>query len=119
MAETKSGLPKLLSLGGFLRKDIECLVCQDIMTAKILQCRNGHCVCQTCYSRLKGSCPCCRVELDKEPIRNRLAESFCREILVSLKEKGAVDENGEEIVLDEEQEQTPKMETGNEMADVE
>lgn len=96
MAETKSGLPKLLSLGGFLRKDIECVVCQEVMTATILQCRNGHCVCETCYKRLLGSCPCCRIRLDEEPIRNRLAESFCREIFNKLNENGPVDENEEE-----------------------
>jgi hypothetical protein len=44
-----------------IRSVLECPVCMDAMRAPILQCQNGHNVCNVCKLKLRN-CPTCRAE---------------------------------------------------------
>lgn len=60
--------------------EIECVVCVEPMLGPIFQCRNGHCVCDTCYGRMT-QCGMCRVKLERPGIRCRLLETLVQKIL--------------------------------------
>lgn len=60
-------------------QQFNCIVCLDtaIPSPKILQCPNGHLMCEACYTRLRQrKCPTCRVVLGSTPIRALLAEQM-------------------------------------------
>ena len=67
-------------------KAMECVVCLSVNPGRVLQCSQGHLICQTCHSNLlsrgvKGKtveCPVCRVPYPPEPIRNLLAEQLAQ-----------------------------------------
>ena len=66
-----------------LRKDLECIVCWDIpRRVPIVQCRNGHIICQDCQPKLQTpNCPQCRIPYGNEtPIRALTAERCIRQI---------------------------------------
>ena len=56
-----------------LRKLSECPVHMDIPNGKIMQCKNGHIVCEECLVSL-DECPSCRCTLDTPGIRCLYAE---------------------------------------------
>lgn len=89
-------LPLNLTLDTFRRSDIECICCYEVMEGAIFQCRNGHCVCEECYGRLGVSCCVCRVNLGRDPIRNRLAEEFVKKVKVRLAAQENVDAESDE-----------------------
>lgn len=66
--------------GGFrqsvVRRVLECPVCLEQMTKKkIIQCQNGHNVCQACRAKIT-SCPQCRVPFSELEVRNRGLEEL-------------------------------------------
>jgi len=63
-----------------VQNQLFCVVCQEQMRPPIVQCCNGHTVCNICYEVL-SDCPICRIKLDKlNKIRNlvldQIAETF-------------------------------------------
>lgn len=55
--------------------EFKCPVCFEVFRDKVLQCTNGHCICDLCLEFLKV-CPECRLGLAGNLVRNRLAESL-------------------------------------------
>jgi len=61
----------------YLRDLVECPVCFKVPRKfPVIQCQNGHFFCSDCRSRLRKSCPTCRVVLGPEDIRSVLAEKI-------------------------------------------
>ena len=70
-------------LVGTLKIIYKCTVCLSLPTNKILQCKEGHLICEQCYKRLhkaqsrinnESSCPTCKNVYPSIPIRCRSAE---------------------------------------------
>ncbi|XP_023347102.1 ankyrin-1 isoform X3 [Eurytemora carolleeae] len=69
--ESKESLRRSL-----VRRVLECPVCLEVMiNKKILQCKNGHNVCDSCRFQLL-TCPQCRVEYSEMEVRNRGLEEL-------------------------------------------
>lgn len=56
----------------YLKDKLECPVCARITLPPIMQCRNGHIMCNTCRNKVRD-CPVCR-EADID-VRNIFAEN--------------------------------------------
>lgn len=70
-----------LSDGDTLQDDFECAVCYELPESPILQCKNGHTLCQSCYTKC-SKCPLCRHPLDqKDPIRALKLENIAEKVL--------------------------------------
>ncbi|KAK9885964.1 hypothetical protein WA026_013840 [Henosepilachna vigintioctopunctata] len=58
---------------------VECHICLEDMTGKIMSCRNGHIMCDNCYAKLKPFlCPFCKIPM--ENIRNIPLEKFLKKL---------------------------------------
>lgn len=58
---------------------LSCPICLDSFTIPILQCRNKHLICETCYSKIKlinDKCPQCRARFKYAPLRSKKAEKM-------------------------------------------
>ncbi|XP_065171718.1 E3 ubiquitin-protein ligase Siah2-like [Atheta coriaria] len=55
----------LKALNDKILADFECVVCTEYMHPPIIQCIEGHSVCNECYKKL-GSCPTCRQKFNTE-----------------------------------------------------
>ena len=67
---------------GDLIRELECVVCKDIMLRPFLVCQHGHAsACLPCYGRL-GVCPVCRGLLLSPPCRMLLLEGLAKDVLV-------------------------------------
>lgn len=64
------------------------MICLDYPRSReILQCKNGHLLCNSCYLRIQEAdpslCPVCRVKLSRDnPCRSILAESIVSKLIV-------------------------------------
>jgi len=61
----------IVSFKSYLKERMECPICERIALPPIMQCRNGHIVCNTCRHKVRD-CPVCR-EADID-VRNLFAE---------------------------------------------
>ena len=65
-----------------LLRELECVVCKDIMLRPYMVCHEGHAsACLPCYGKLKD-CPTCRQKLLSPPARLRPLESAAQDVLV-------------------------------------
>ena len=67
-------------------RDVSCPVCYDIIVGPILQCGEGHLICEECLSHLKvpRRCPTCREPYPADaPARNRALERLVAQLTVS------------------------------------
>ena len=63
--------------------DLECPICLEIpFDSRIMQCRNGHLVCEPCHNRL-SLCPVCRVDLARPGTRCLVAEQMVARMKVA------------------------------------
>ena len=65
-----------------LLRELECIVCKDIMLRPYMICHEGHAsACLPCYGKL-GACPVCRQRLLSPPARNLPLENATRSLFV-------------------------------------
>ena len=74
-------------------QDLTCAVCRELPERQILQCTNGHIICESDYGKIllstKTICPVCRVKLDRNsPIRNVFAENILANLVVPCTNAG-------------------------------
>lgn len=81
--QVNSGDPKSSMTNDELASLFECPVCFDYIVPPILQCQNGHLVCQPCKLRLT-TCPSCRVQITSN-IRNLQMEKVASTIFFPCK----------------------------------
>jgi len=84
-------------LGGMsrtLREELNCPVCREIILPPILQCLNGHLLCEPCHKRLRTrpkKCPECRVDMNNAA-RCRAMEKAVASLLVPCSNTGCSQE---------------------------
>ena len=62
-----------------LLRELECIVCKDVMMRPYSVCHLGHAsACMPCYKKLKV-CPVCRGKLPSPPTRLRLLEDWAQD----------------------------------------
>jgi len=71
-------------------KDLECPVCYELPSARILQCRNGHIVCGRCYDSMQelqcaSECTTCRIPLLGDEIRALQVEKVIERLRTSCR----------------------------------
>ena len=68
-------------------QDYNCPICMDFMLGPILQCIDGHLICQKCFLSLASNkCPTCRREYpDGQPGRNRALEMIVQRLNIQCK----------------------------------
>eukprot|EP00474_Spongospora_subterranea_P009481 CRZ09939.1 hypothetical protein [Spongospora subterranea] len=76
--------------------DLKCVVCLEFPVGKIVQCPNGHLLCDECHDRVIEAyqcvCPTCRAKLSRDrPSRNRFAESILATIIVPCTNAGCME----------------------------
>jgi len=60
-----------------LRETVECPVCYHVRRGDIYQCKKGHSVCGSCFTKLPAQlCPLARCEYDRPPRHNLMAEQI-------------------------------------------
>ena len=65
-----------------LLRELECIVCKDIMFRPYMVCHEGHAsACMPCYEKLT-ECPACRQKLMSPPARNLPLEGTAQDLLV-------------------------------------
>ena len=63
-------------------RELECVVCREIMVRPFSVCHQGHAsACMPCYKQLKD-CPVCREKLLSPPTRLRPLEVLAKNVLV-------------------------------------
>ncbi len=71
----------------YYTEDLTCPICLDVRRdCKILQCANGHLLCEPCYKGV-AQCPLCRAALPKPGFRNLFAEKAIRNLVQSCMNK--------------------------------
>jgi hypothetical protein len=73
--------------------DLTCTVCRELPQRQILQCTNGHILCESDYGKIllsgKSICPICRIKLDRNsPSRNIFAEQILAALVVACTNSG-------------------------------
>jgi len=81
------------SENSFKEEELHCIVCFELPPTYILQCENGHLMCQECFDKvvdyMKPTCPTCRVKLNRDlPTRNLFAETVLSSLLVPCPNDG-------------------------------
>lgn len=72
----------------FSQDDFQCGVCLELPTSPILQCQNGHTLCQDCYRRC-NTCPQCRCFMNqKNPIRALMLEQIAEKLTFPCPHEG-------------------------------
>ena len=65
-----------------LLRELECVVCKDIMLRPFSVCHEGHAsACMPCYKKM-NACPVCRGKLQSPPTRLRHLEGLAQDLLV-------------------------------------
>jgi len=60
-----------------LRETVECPVCYHVRRGDIYQCKKGHSVCGSCFTKLPAQlCPLARCDYDRPPRHNLMAEQI-------------------------------------------
>merc|ERR1719235_2201024 len=69
-------------------EDYQCPVCMEAMLGQIMQCREGHIICQSCVDAMTAprKCPTCREDYpDGRPVRARVLEEVVGRIPIPCK----------------------------------
>ncbi|XP_035714990.1 uncharacterized protein LOC118438601 [Folsomia candida] len=80
-----SGFPELMA-------HLECPVCLDTFSGRVLQCKNGHNICAEHAPKLRKKCPVCRTSYGRYSCRNLLAEN-----LAALQTKNWIDQENPRV----------------------
>lgn len=69
-----------VDLGSASARFLQCVVCQDLLSGQVTQCKNGHNICSShSLQSLQGKCPTCRIKFSAGSSRNRLAEEMVKQ----------------------------------------
>ena len=81
--------PRKAVLVTTLEKIYQCTVCLDLPMGKMCQCKEGHLICEDCFTTLPRSavnmslkCPTCKTDISTPPIRCRSAEEVMIKLVV-------------------------------------
>ena len=57
-----------------------CPICLQLPKNKVLQCLNGHILCEECQEKVKKACPQCRIPFGRKVGRNIVVENLLDEL---------------------------------------
>lgn len=74
---------KMGNLSNVLLKMARCPCCSEYYMGNVMQCENGHCICETCRNKLHA-CLFCKKPYGKYLIRNRQTEELLTEMDITV-----------------------------------